>query len=576
MIAAVGAWGWTLRRSATEGPSLPTGKVSRGSLRISVLERGYLKAKNTKSIRSELEGESKILSIIKEGSFVKAGELLLELDVSDQLEKRVQQKITFEQAEANLVDAREKLAIQQNESESSIRKAQLALDLAKVALLRYEEGEWPQQRQTEQSQIMLAEQDATRAKERRDWSKRLFEKGFLTRMELEQDELAVTKAEIDVKLAKNKLEVIEKYEFPMQMKKLSSDVTEAEKELERVRRQGEAERAQATASLKAREATFGLEKERLAKLDSQIDKAKIIAPTEGTVVFATRGNGRGSEEPLGVGTAVREREELMELPDTNAMIAEVKIHESVMNRVQLGQRAVVTVDSYSEHPFSGKLSYLSVVPDSQTRWMNPDLRVFRAEVTLDGETTSLRPQLSCSVEIVAQDLLDVLNVPVQAVFRRGGKSQCFVLADGAVLPRDVKLGMSNDRFVEIKDGLKEGEIVALAMPPGMTSEVEIDMPKSKVGEIVQPGVDAGPPPTAAQPEGRAQGMPEGGARTPGNGRPRNREGSGRPGGGARGPRPGGAGAPDGIRSGDAAPGGGGEPSSGDPRAESSAPGPKKE
>lgn len=575
VLVAAGAWGWTLRRGAAEGPSLPTGKVSRGSLRISVLERGYLKAKNTRSIRSELEGESKILSIIKEGSFVKAGELILELDVSDQLERRVQQKITYEQAEANLVDAREKLAIQQNESESAIRKAQLALELAKVALLRYEEGEWPQQRQTEQSQIMLAEQDVTRAKERRDWSKRLFEKGFLTRMELEQDELAVTKAEIDVKLAKNKLEVIEKYEFPMQMKKLSSDVTEAEKELERVRRQGEAERAQATASLKAREATFGFEKERLAKLDSQIDKAKIIAPTDGTVVFATRGNGRGSEEPLGVGTAVREREELMELPDTSAMIAEVKIHESVMNRVQLGQRAVVTVDSYSEHPFSGKLSYLSVVPDSQTRWMNPDLRVFRAEVTLDGETTSLRPQLSCSVEIVAQDLLDVLNVPVQAVFRRGGKSQCFVVADGAVSPRDVKLGLSNDRFVEIKEGLREGEFVALAMPPGMTSEVEIDMPKSKVGEVVQPGLEPGAAPAPA--EGRGPANPEGGARPPGTGRPRNRDGSARPGGGgARGPKPGGATAPEGVRSADGAPGGGGEPQSGDPRAESGTLGPKKE
>jgi len=147
---------------------------------------------------------------------------------------------------------------------------------------------------------------------------------------------------------------------------------------------------------------------------------------------------------LTIGARVSEREELMELPDPSHMIAEAKFHESVVDMITVGQQAVVTVDSATSAPLPAKLTYLGVVPDSQSRWMNPDLKVYRAEVEIDASTSEFRPQMSCAIEVVVQDIPDATYIPVQAVFRRGGKARCYVVNGASAVPRDLELGLSND------------------------------------------------------------------------------------------------------------------------------------
>ncbi|MFN0206839.1 MAG: efflux RND transporter periplasmic adaptor subunit [Planctomycetota bacterium] len=481
--------GWYVFSGSTEAAldGLPVAKVAKGPLRISVLERGNIRAKKTTSIRSELEGESKILFVISEGKQVKKGDLLIELDVSQQAERRVQQRIGFDQAEASNIDAKEQLAIRVNQSESNIKKAELQLDIAKITLTKYIDGDFPQRKQEQEAKIKIAEQELSQAKDRYEWSKKLYEKGFITKTEFERDELDVNRVQINIDLAKREQNVLLTYEDPMQQKKLAADVEEAERELQRVRRQASAEHAQAEANYKARASTLELEREKLKKLESQIEKAKIFAPTDGVVVFAGgQNNGRRQEEMITVGARVNQREELMELPDPSRMVAEAKFHESVIDKVAVGQSAIVTVDTVPDRPFTGEVTYMSVVPDSQSRWLNPDLRVYRAEVSIEGEISDLRPQMSCAIEIVVEDIPDATYVPVQAVFRRGGKPVCYVVSGSTMTPQEVTLGLSNERNVEIKKGVEPGQTVLLALPPGVERELSVETPKTTVGEIVDP------------------------------------------------------------------------------------------
>lgn len=465
---------------------LPFAKVQRGPLRISVLERGSLKAKRTTPIRSELEGESKLLYVVPEGKNVKEGELLIELDVSQQKERFVQQQISFDQAQASYIDAKEKLAIQENQSESNIKKAELTLDQGKNNLKKWTEGTFPQKKQTQESKIKLAEQELTQSRERYEWSKKLYEAGFLTKTEFERDELEVNRAQIELDLAKRELEILIVYEGPMETKLFTADVAENERELERQRRLATAEKAQYEANLRAHESTLELERDKLKKLELQISKSKILAPSEGVVVYAAQGGGgRRQDEMITIGARVSEREELLELPDPSRMIAEARFHESVIDMMQVGQAAVVTVDSSADKPLPAKVSYLSVVPDSQARWMNPDLRVYRAEVEINAGTEDYRPQMSCSIEIVVQDLPDTIYVPVQAVFRRAGKVVCYVMNGTAATARDVEVGLTNDRNVQIKKGLEPGESVLLALPPGIDADLAVEAEKTQVGEVVE-------------------------------------------------------------------------------------------
>jgi HlyD family secretion protein len=542
-MAGFGLWYLMGGKADKNLDGLPVAKVMKGPLRISVLERGNLRAKRTTSIRSELEGESKLLYIIQEGKNVKEGELLVELDVSQQVEKRVQQKISYDQAEANFIDAKEKLAIQDNLNESNIKKAELQLETWQTTLTKYLEGDFPQKKQAQEAKIKIAEQELSQARDRYEWSKKLYDKGFITKTEFEKDELDVNRAQIDVDLAKRELEVLEKYDDPLQRKTLKADVDESERELERTRRQALAEHAQAEANLKAKESTLGLEKEKLKKLDTQIEKSKILAPTSGVVVYAggQGGNNRRQDEMITVGARVNQREELLELPDPSRMVVEARFHESVIDKISLGQPAVVTVDSAQDRPLAGRVTYMSVVPDSQARWMNPDLRVYKVEVEVDGDLTGLRPQMSCAIEIVVTDLADATYVPVQSVFRRSGKPVCYVVQGADAIAREVELGLSNERNVEIKNGVTAGESVLMALPPGLQTELTVEAPKTTVGQVVVPKENgAAPADDAAKMNIRDGALPgRGELNGSGNGGAGNGRRGGSPGGG-RFPRRGGA------------------------------------
>jgi len=487
-LALAGYASWTFANAPdVQLTDQPVATVARGPLRISVLERGNLRAKNSVKLRSELEGNSTILSLVQEGKSVLAGELLCELDVSNQVERRVQQRIAFESAEAMLVDARERLAIQKNQNESNITKATLAAEFAATELKKYVEGDLPQLKDTVEAQIKIAEAEKTRCEQRLDWSKKLYEQKFITAVELEADQIAFNKSDIDLTLAKRKLAVLSTYEGPMRIRKLEADRDEARRELDRVQRRANAEEANALAQLRAKEETHKLEKERRDKLEDQISKARIVAPRDGLVVYSTPGGGggwRGRDQPIAIGSTVNERQEIIELPDTSSMVAELRIHESAMDRVSIRQSAIVTVDAFPEKPFAASVTYLGVVPDSQQSWLNPDLRVYRAEVELTGDTSDLRPQMSCSVEVLVEDLQNATFVPVQAIFRRAGKPVCYVVEGSTAKPHVVDPGLTNDRFVQIVRGVTEGQRVLLALPPGLGADVSVETPMTKVGEVI--------------------------------------------------------------------------------------------
>ena len=104
---------------------------------------------------------------------------------------------------------------------------------------------------------------------------------------------------------------------------------------------------------------------------------------------------------------------------------------------------------------------VGVLPDSQNRWMNPDMKVYLTTITINGTNDWLKPGMSAKVEILANCLSNVVYVPVQAVSPLEGKQVCYVANGRKPECRTVEVGEFNDEFIEIKNGLKEGERVLL-------------------------------------------------------------------------------------------------------------------
>jgi len=468
-IVLIGALGYTFVPDEWLGreqeQALAGGPVRRGPLLISVTERGNLKAKDAISLRSEIEGRTTILSLIPEGTFVEEGAVLAELDIADLLEKRVQQEITVANAEASHAKATEGLEIQKIENESLIARAKLELALARTELEKYREGDWPQSEQKAEEDILIAEEELKQAESTRNYSEQLEEKGFLTRSELERDELNYNRAIVKLEQAKRSLELLKIYEFPKQIATLQGDVDDKERELRKVKLQADSQLIDKETDLNAAVSKLTLERERYEKIVSQIDKAVITAPVAGMVVYGREEGGRWrGSEPMAEGTEVRERQEIISMPRAGGMVAEASIHESVLKQVQVGQSVVLRVDAMPGREFNGTISFVAVLPDQNSWWANPNLRLYKTEVAIEDAVAEMRPGMSVSIEILVEQIEDTLYVPLQAVNYRSGKNLCFVANGGSPEEREVVVGKSNAAWVAIESGLREGETVLLSPP----------------------------------------------------------------------------------------------------------------
>jgi HlyD family secretion protein len=457
-----------------QAQALAGGPVRRGPLLISVTERGNLKAKDAISLRSEIEGRATILSLIAEGTFVDEGAVVAELDISDLLEKRVQQEITVANAEASHAKATEGLEIQKIENESLIARAELDLSLARTELEKYREGDWPQLEQEAEEEILIAEEELKQAESKRNYSQQLEEKGFLTRSELEGDELNYNRSLVKLEQSKRFLELLRIYEFPKQIATLQGDVDDKERELRKVKLQAESQLIDKETDLNAALSNLTLERERYEKLVSQIGKAVLKAPVAGMVVYGREEGGRWrGGDPMAEGTEVRERQEIISIPRAGGMVAEASIHESVLKQVEVGQSVILRVDAMPGREFNGTISYVAVLPDQNSWWANPNLRLYKTEVAIEDAVAEMRPGMSVSIEILVEQIEDTLYVPLQAVNHRNGKNLCFVSNGGVPEEREVVVGKSNASWVAIESGLREGETVLLS-PPIEFLEAESD------------------------------------------------------------------------------------------------------
>ena len=519
---------------ADDGSSskLPTFTVKRGPLRISVTETGSIQAREKIIVKSEVEGRTSIISLVDEGTSVKKGDLLIELDASNLEDQKIDQQIKVQNAEAAFIGARENLAVIENQAQSDVDKAQLAYDFAIQDLKKYLEGEYPNELTELESRITLAEEEVTRANENLEWSKILFNEKYISNTEFQADELAVKKKVLDLKLAQNNLELLKNFTHKRRLAQLESDVKQAKMALDRTTRKAKADVVQAEANLKAKESEFERQKDKLEKNEKQIEKAKIYAPADGLVIYATSTERRHHHgpavEPLDEGTQVRERQDLIHLPTTSGSNAEIGVYEASLDKMRVGLPAKVTVEALPGERFTGRVAYIAPLPDAQSAFMNPDLKIYDTIIYLDdtANTSLLRAGMSCTAEIIVEQYKDETYIPVQAVLRVGGDPTVYVVNGKTLEPRKVEIGLDNNRMVRIISGLEPGEVVSLAPPlasatveaPKFEEFTEVTSGSTGKGEKGA-GSSGGHPSAGGSPSGFASGPPPGGGSPSGSGRP---------------------------------------------------------
>ena len=356
--------------------------------------------------------------------------------------------------------------------------------------------------------------------DRSSWSQRMVKKGFYSLSQADADQSKLQSSEIVLRKAQGDLDIYRIFVCEQNVTKDWSDVKEAERNIKKVKVQADATMVQKLADEAAKKSIYDQELDRLRDLEKDEKFYTMYAPQDGMVVYfipeqARFGQG-GQQSTVAQGESVREGQKLMSIPNLNKMLVNARIHEAMISKVfgdvtkpthfgealrrasgfgrldlftipayklcfeelrepfhdretrveTPGQQAKIRVDARPGKSYSGHVKSKAMVA-SQADFLSSDVKVYQTMVSIDelsGE--ELNPGMSAEVTILADATEDmVLQIPIQSIVGNvamGAERKVFVLdALGIPEERDVKVGKSNDRSVEILSGLTERDKVVL-------------------------------------------------------------------------------------------------------------------
>lgn len=492
-----------------------TTTAKRAPLLITVTEGGNIATLESQEIKSEVRGETKILKIIEEGHLITQTEIdaklvLVEMDAEKFQDNMTERKLALANADAAMVQAQKQYEIQEKDNESARSAAALAVKFARMDFERFlgekvageivhrlnldasdpaalseaitnasksidfeqyagaeklGDGEAKNLLRRNENAFRLSEQDVRLATTRLEGTKRLLEHEFVTKNELENDQLTHERKKTDQEAAQTSQELFMKYDFPKMAEKLLSDYVEALRKQDRAEKVAVSQLAQAEVNRQSAKVRFDLQVMERDKIQAQIDNCTIRATKPGMVVYGAQNQNWYSGDEIKEGATVRERQVIITIPDPSVWALKVKVHESYVKLIKPGQIATMRVDAFPDEVLTGKVQKVNTLPDTENRWMNPDVKVYETTIVIDGQPAWLKPGLTSEAEILIERIDDVLQVPIQAIYPEEDQQYCYIARLGrAPEHRLVKTGVNNEVFVQILDGLKEGESVLLKAP----------------------------------------------------------------------------------------------------------------
>lgn len=191
--------------------------------------------------------------------------------------------------------------------------------------------------------------------------------------------------------------------------------------------------------------------------------ASLVSPLDGTVI--ARGIEPGEAVVPGVQSTF-DGKALLTVADLGALLVKVNLNQIDVAKVSVGRHAALTLDALPGHTYE---AVVTKVAPASVKLPGKDQEVFPVEAQLERTDGLIKPGMTADVRIRLDKKDGVLVLPLEAIVKESGKS--FVMrvtetkgGETHTERVEVKLGLRNDREVEITSGLDEG-VRALLRPP---------------------------------------------------------------------------------------------------------------
>ena len=412
--------------------------VTPTDLVVTVTEQGTLESAENIEIKNKVRGHNTVTWVIPSGSLVKAGDELVRLDTKVIEETVSEQKTKVFEATATL-----------KETEADLAVAQIKLDA-------YLDGKYRGDLKKAQNNLAIAKSNLQSAEQTLTESQALYNKGFMTALEYEGNELTVVQAQLQLKVCETKLDVLQRYTREMNLEGMRGGVTYR------------------SGKLKADQSGLKMTISRRDRAIAELAECVVRAERDGLVIYPTAAAWKDTPD-ITEGATVAKEQVLLIMPNLDKMQVKVGIHESMIDQMRVGLKARIRLPTKT---LDAQVSSVATIT-RPAGWWTGNVVKYDTMIDLPPER-GLKPGMSAEVQIVLARHENVLTLPVAAVVESDSGSFCWVKTSTDVQRRPIQLGDSNDTFVIVTAGLKEGDQVALN--PAKFASDEGDDPLKKYQE----------------------------------------------------------------------------------------------
>jgi multidrug efflux pump subunit AcrA (membrane-fusion protein) len=489
-------------------------------LKLTVVERGQLESAENRDVICRVRAGTKasnltIKWVIDDGTLVRQGQLLVELDDSALQDQLKTQRIAVDTAQDNMVQSEENYKITVSQCESEMASAKIAVELAEIDLKKYLEGDYLQLKREIEGKIKLAQSDVEQQAERVGYTERMVMMKYLSPAQLQAEQSKYESYKVNLQKANEELRVLDDYTRDREVKDRTNKLDEARRALDRTITQSKAKILQAEMQRKTKRSIYEQEQDKFLDIEEQIANCRMYAPQDGLVVYFIPEERRWSSNEVMIanGATVKEGQKIMRIPDLRRMMVNTRVHEAMVRRIQGdvwrqtgfsdslraallfnpdaitravslyampdvkdkfhefdnqkiqdGQKALIRIDAMPDRILPGHVKSVATVA-SQQDWMSADVKVYSTYVTIDESVDGLKTGMSAEVTILIDGAEEeVLAIPLQAIVggtEMGPQRKCYVKTPEGPKERNITVGLSNEKMAEVRSGLQPGEEVVL-------------------------------------------------------------------------------------------------------------------
>jgi HlyD family secretion protein len=436
---------------------------------------GTLNAENDVLVSTKLGG--RITGVFfREGDRVTQGQIIAQQDTADA-------QAQLDQQRANLASARTRLAQAEvayrnaqttlnwtgDQTASAVKSAQAALKVAQEQLAVLKSGARPQERQQAEENVAAAKADQVKARADLKRYQELYRQQAISAQQLDQAQAIADSADARYNSAVQASSLVKEGARTEDIRRAEAQVEQARQGVVTARsnreqvtlRRADVENARAgidsaKAGVKQAEAAVRLAEQALADLT-------IRSPMTGVVA-------ERKAEP-GV-QASATRSDVMRIIALDSIYFDAQLSETQYARIRQNQTVAVTVDAFPGRTFQGRVSKIFPVASATAR-------SFTVRISITNDGNMLRPSMFARGQITLQTNPNAIVVPREVVLdQKGSEGKVFVVENGQAKSRNVKLGISTIRTVEITEGVKAGEQVVSTGQAQLTDGDKVEVIKT--------------------------------------------------------------------------------------------------